>query len=210
MKRSYVLTGLALVAAVALISTAIAGPGGGGSGLLAGVAKKAKRGPRGPAGPAGAAGAQGAQGAQGTPGTPGTPGGPGITSIPTNLASSDPTDIDLTGPMTVLGPVSVTQTVGSRLVVTASLSLYQSNNAGSIDARCHIDRDGNQLGQIGQITTTQANEKIEMTLVGSIGVGAGSGTHNMSIICDDNNQVPAGSQQILFDRGDLAVFEFPS
>ena len=76
MKRSYVLTGLALVAGVALVTTAVAGGGlgSGGKGPSAQPAAKGKRGrpgPPGPAGPAGLAGPQGAQGAQGVPGQSG-------------------------------------------------------------------------------------------------------------------------------------------
>ena len=60
MKRSYVLTGLALVAAIALISTAIASSGDSGKGSPAQVAKKGRRGPPGPAGPPGTNGTNGA------------------------------------------------------------------------------------------------------------------------------------------------------
>jgi hypothetical protein len=86
MKRSYVMIGLGLVAAIALISTAIAGPGGGSGAkdpsATAAKKKKAKPGPPGPQGPAGPQGPQGApgqkgeqgvQGIQGNQGTPGTP-----------------------------------------------------------------------------------------------------------------------------------------
>src|SRR5215208_5865323 len=74
MKRSYVLIGLGLVAAIALISTAIAGPGdGSGDNASAEAKKKVRRGPPGPEGPAGPPGAKGDQGVPGTPGTPGTP-----------------------------------------------------------------------------------------------------------------------------------------
>jgi hypothetical protein len=86
MKRRYALTGLGLVAAIALVSTAIAG-GGLGSGEkdspAKAAAKKKKKakpgppGPQGPAGPTGAAGATGATGATGPPGTQGVQGTPG-------------------------------------------------------------------------------------------------------------------------------------
>jgi hypothetical protein len=76
MKRRYVLTGLGLVAAIGLMTTAIAASGGSdGKTQLAEVAKKKAR--RGPPGPQGPAGPQGPQGAPGTPGTPGTPGANG-------------------------------------------------------------------------------------------------------------------------------------
>jgi hypothetical protein len=70
MKRSYVLIGLGLVAAVALISTAIAASGGPGENPAAHAAKKKKvlRGPPGPQGPPGPAGAPGAPGAPGAAG----------------------------------------------------------------------------------------------------------------------------------------------
>jgi hypothetical protein len=78
MKRRYVLAGLGAVAAVALISTAIAASGGTGKGPSAQVAakKKLKRGPAGPQGPPGPPGAQGAPGTPGAPGDPGDPGTP--------------------------------------------------------------------------------------------------------------------------------------
>jgi hypothetical protein len=77
MKRRYVLIGLGMLAAVALVSTAIAGSRSGGksgaisakskSTTVAQVAKKkkVKRGPAGPQGPPGPAGAPGAPGAPG-------------------------------------------------------------------------------------------------------------------------------------------------
>jgi hypothetical protein len=83
MKRSYVLIGLGLIAAVALVSTAVAGSDGGGTATAA--KKKVRRGPPGPQGPAGppgpagqagpqgARGPQGIQGLQGDQGVPGTP-----------------------------------------------------------------------------------------------------------------------------------------
>src|SRR5262245_14280531 len=64
MKRSYVLMGLALIAAVALGSTAIAGGGL----AVTSAKKKVKRGPPGPPGTAGPAGALGATGATGATG----------------------------------------------------------------------------------------------------------------------------------------------
>jgi hypothetical protein len=78
MKRSYVLIGLGLVAAIALISTAIAGPGGGSkkqtSAQVAGKKKKkAKPGPPGPPGPVGPAGPAGAAGAPGANGVDASP-----------------------------------------------------------------------------------------------------------------------------------------
>jgi hypothetical protein len=79
MKRSFVLTGLGLVAAIALISTAIAGPSGSagsGSPAKAAAKKKGRPGPRGPAGPTGPTGPQGPQGAQGIQGNQGNPGTP--------------------------------------------------------------------------------------------------------------------------------------
>ena len=83
MKRRYALAGLGLVAAIALVTSAVAGIGGGGSGAsdeqqasAAAKKKKAKPGPRGPAGPAGPAGAQGTSGAPGGQGQIG-PQGPG-------------------------------------------------------------------------------------------------------------------------------------
>ena len=60
MKRSYVMIALGLIAAVALVSTAIAGAGDGTGATTA--KKKGKKGPRGPAGPAGPAGANGVSG----------------------------------------------------------------------------------------------------------------------------------------------------
>jgi hypothetical protein len=86
MKRSYVLTGLGLVAAIALISTAIASSGDSGKGSPAQVAaKKGRRGPPGPAGPPGPPGSQGQQGIQGIPGTNGTNGATSVTVRTTSL-----------------------------------------------------------------------------------------------------------------------------
>jgi Collagen triple helix repeat (20 copies) len=81
MKRRYALSGLALVTAVALVSTAIAGgvPGAGSGDERATTAAKkkkpkAKPGPPGPAGPAGAQGIQGIAGPTGPTGATGTTG----------------------------------------------------------------------------------------------------------------------------------------
>jgi hypothetical protein len=86
MKRSYVMIGLGLIAAIALISTAIAGPSGGSGGkgpsAAAAKKKKAKPGPPGPQGPAGPQGAQGAQGAQGQQGVQGVQGNQGLPGTP--------------------------------------------------------------------------------------------------------------------------------
>lgn len=92
MKRRYALTGLGLVAAVALVSTAVAGgvPGSGSDGDGAATAakkKKAKRGPAGPPGPQGVQGAQGPPGADGADGTNGTNGTNGATSVTTRTAA---------------------------------------------------------------------------------------------------------------------------
>ncbi len=83
MKRRYVLAGLGLVAAIALVSTAIAGGLGSSQGPYAETAKKkVKRGPAGPPGPPGPQGIQGPPGEQGQPGEPGEPGQPGSPGTP--------------------------------------------------------------------------------------------------------------------------------
>ncbi len=87
MRRREVLTGFALVAVVALVGTAIAGPGGD-RGPDGKAAAKGKRGPRGPAGPAGPAGASGAQGAPGAPGAPGINGFGTVQYVEQNFAGS--------------------------------------------------------------------------------------------------------------------------
>ena len=80
MRRRHVLTGFALVAAIALVGTAIAGPDLGGTGAKK-AAKKGKKGPRGPAGPAGPAGQAGPAGPPGTSGAPGSPGVNGFGTV---------------------------------------------------------------------------------------------------------------------------------
>jgi hypothetical protein len=86
MKRRYALTGLGAVAALALVTTAIAGGGlgsGDGPSGKAAAKKKAKPGPPGPAGPQGAQGPQGPQGPAGANGTNGTNGTNGATNVTT-------------------------------------------------------------------------------------------------------------------------------
>jgi hypothetical protein len=75
MKRSYVLLGLGLVAAIALISTAIAVPGSGSDKQTSAqaAAKKGRRGPPGPQGPAGPTGPAGPAGAAGANGLDANP-----------------------------------------------------------------------------------------------------------------------------------------
>lgn len=105
MRRREVLTGFALVAVVALVGTAIAGPGGD-RGPGANAAAKGKRGPRGPAGPAGPAGAAGAQGAPGAPGAPGINGFGTVRYVEQNF----PDDITagfFTGDMQVFCPAGL-------------------------------------------------------------------------------------------------------
>jgi hypothetical protein len=84
MKRRYVLIGLGSFAAIALVSTALAGGSGSSNGPSAQVAakKKAKRGPAGPQGPPGPQGLQGPPGAPGAPGKQGEPGQPGTPGTP--------------------------------------------------------------------------------------------------------------------------------
>lgn len=87
MKRRYALTGLGLVAAIALVSTAIAGgvPGAGSSGKNAAASAKKKKvkAKPGPPGPQGPQGIQGPPGANGTNGTNGTNGSNGATNVVT-------------------------------------------------------------------------------------------------------------------------------
>ncbi len=72
MKRSYVMIGLALIAAVGLISNAVAGSGSGHDSAQS-AAKKGRRGPPGPPGPQGPQGIQGVPGQDGQDGQDGTP-----------------------------------------------------------------------------------------------------------------------------------------
>src|SRR5262245_22888392 len=80
MKRRYVVTGLGLIAVLALVTTAIAG-GGIGSGGNGPSAKSAAKGKRGPAGPVGPAGPAGPAGGPGTPGSPGAAGRSALTPL---------------------------------------------------------------------------------------------------------------------------------
>lgn len=78
MKRGYVLIGLGVVAAVALVSTAVAGSGSSAEKpAVVAAKKKVKRGPPGPPGPQGQQGPQGLQGAPGQQGEQGEQGEPG-------------------------------------------------------------------------------------------------------------------------------------
>ncbi|MGH2957272.1 MAG: hypothetical protein ACRDL6_09790, partial [Solirubrobacterales bacterium] len=94
MKRRYVLTGLGLVAAAALVSTAIASSGGKAAGDKAPTAetskkkkKKVKRGPPGPPGSPGPQGLRGLQGVQGARGPQGVPGTPAATNVVTRRST---------------------------------------------------------------------------------------------------------------------------
>jgi hypothetical protein len=123
MKRKYVLGGLAGVATIALVSSALGGPS-----LQSLVQKevakqlsaaqtaksKSKRGPRGPAGPAGANGANGANGAPGATGAAGGPVGGGLlTGLITAMPSTGVTFGAVTGISTATASLANIETQSS-------------------------------------------------------------------------------------------------
>ncbi|MGH2956089.1 MAG: hypothetical protein ACRDL6_03750 [Solirubrobacterales bacterium] len=142
MKRRYVLTGLGLVAAAALVSTAIASSGGKAAGDKAPTAeaskkkkkKKVKRGPPGPPGPQGLRGLQGLQGVQGARGPQGVPGTPAATNVVTRRSTFSVGTDNNNG-------VTVTCQPGERVVAGGyGVDQSQSTVVAAIDTRTLSNR----------------------------------------------------------------------
>jgi hypothetical protein len=143
MKRRYVLIGLGLLAAIALVSTAIAGSGDASKGPSAKVAKKKKvrRGPPGPPGPPGPAGPPGAEGAPGEPGAPGAPGVSPVLAFAEINGSTAPNTVIDNSASGIADANVVRQAAGLYCIyglsftpklIVASPALYPSNVGGEV------------------------------------------------------------------------------
>ncbi len=130
MKRRYALTGLALVAAMALVATAIGGPRLGSSDQSGATKAAKKRGPRGPAGPAGPAGTAGSQGPQGPAGVAGANGFGTMqyiaTDHPVNLGDGANSNVEDSAPC----PVGLRPTGGGVETSPATVRVNTTRPAG--------------------------------------------------------------------------------
>ena len=189
MRRSHVMTGFALVAVVALVGTAIAGPGGG-PGDATVSAKKGKKGPRGPAGPQGQRGPQGPQGLQGAQGVQGAQ-GPSTSSFGT--ANPEPDTADIGATATNLVTTSVTTPAGN---VIGHASLVLGGTAGT-DVECTIKVNGVDAGLIVKERISSAFHTVSFT--GGLAVAAG--THTVAASCRRSS----GAGTIAFTQGNLTA-----
>jgi hypothetical protein len=168
-QRNHVLFGFALVAVIALVGTAVAGPDlGGGSGVekaasggnakKAAKKKKAKPGPRGPAGPAGAQGAPGASGAQGPSGLP--PAHAQIIATSGNPTNSvhEPTSSGVTDANVVRQGAGLYCVYGLPFTPRhAQISMSVVNSQAN--AEPYIDVTTNQFGESGNCPNTPTVEQ---------------------------------------------------
>ena len=192
MRRSYVMTGFALVAVVALVGTAIAGPGGG-PGDAKVAAKKGKKGPRGPAGPQGPQGPQGQQGQQGPQGIQGVPGAPGPSTSSFGTANPEPDTADIGAAATNLVTTSVTTPAGK---VIGHASLVLGGTAGT-DVECTIKVNGVDAGLIVKERISSAFHTVSFTG----GVAVAAGTHTVAASCRRSS----GAGTIAFTQGNLTA-----
>ncbi len=176
MRRSYVVTGFALVAVIALVGTAVAGIGGPGEGPGAESAAKGKgkRGPRGPAGPAGPAGSQG---------PPGPP-GPFATSA---AYAGDANDNEIALTFENLVTANITTSASSILIATGSITVAADATAGTVEVECGMAFDGSVEGA----TVSQR-------------VVDGSGTEVVTVTYGDGPLPPGLHQVSIACRGDTA------
>ena len=205
MKRRYALTGLGLIAALALITTAVAGGGLSAGGKQASDEKapsanaaakkkvKAKPGPPGPAGPAGPAGPTGPTGPQGLDGPTG-PTGP-------SHAEVNKDDGNVSVPDTADTLLSVDVEGGNPYMFWAKVRM---TSVGGL-ASCELRTGGATVQDLNPqvpIPST-ANGGLEIVLMGADDLPAGNQT--VDFRCGDNNTgVTATNIRLLVQRvGDL-------
>jgi hypothetical protein len=203
MKRRYALTGLGLVAAVALVTTAVAGGGLGSGGKApddngpsadtAAKKKKAKPGPPGPAGPAGSTGPTGPAGPAGTPGAQG-PVGPSEAEVnkdPGPQAVPDTTD-------TI---VSVQVDGGSPYMFWAKIRMVSTGGLASCELRTGGATVQDLNPQVPIPTTAEGGRQI--VLMGADDLPAG--TQTVELRCGDSNSAVTYSNVVLLVQrvGDL-------
>ena len=189
MKRSYALMGLALIAAVALGSTAIAG-----GGLGARSAKKARRGPPGPAGPAGQ---------PGTPGTPGTPGATGATG-PSNAEIERDANLSVPDAMGTLQ--SQTVQGGSPYLFWAKARMTSTSGVGNV--QCELRTGGATVQDTFGSTPapTAGNGGRDIVLFGADDLPAGSQTVEFRC-ADAGGDVTASNARLLIQKAGALVID---
>ena len=175
MKRRYVLTGLGIVASLALITTAIAGGGIGTDGKNAQSAKKGKKGkpgPAGPAGPAGAAGQTGPQGPQGIQGIQGNEGtqGPPVTELLACRAANGTACPAAEGANSNV--TSVTKIGTGQYAITFNQSVVGCNAHAQLGA----------AGETATITANPGNNDIRVITYSSAGAVADH-TFRLAVFC---------------------------
>jgi hypothetical protein len=191
MKRRYVVTGLGLIAVLALVTTAVAG---GGIGSGASTSKSKVR--RGPPGPAGPQGQQGAQGSPGSPGAPGTPGAPG----PSNAVIER--DASLSVPDTMGNLQAQTVEGGSPYLFWAKA--HMTSVGGNVT--CELRTGGSTVQDtIGVVPVpTSANGGVQITLIGADNLPAGP--QAVEFRCNDNNTgVGASNVRLLIQKAGALV-----
>jgi hypothetical protein len=201
MKRRYALSGLGLVAAIALVTTAVAG-GGLGSGdkgpsAKAAAKKKAKRGPPGPAGPAGPPGPAGPAGSTGAPGLAGPTG-------PSNAAIER--DSSVTVPDTMGNLQAETVEGGSPYLFWAKARMNSTSGTGNV--QCELRTGGatvqDSFGSTPAPTT--ANGGRDILLMGADNLPAGA--QAVEFRCADaGGEVSASNLRLLVQRAGALVVD---
>jgi hypothetical protein len=192
MRRTHVLMALVAIAAVGVISTAVAVDDGGEATTAA--KKKAKRGPAGPPGPQGPQGPAGPQGAT----------GPAVPLSNTSFAAegNDITDIG-TGPLadnsqTMVG-ANVEASGNGSVTGTASVTVTAATAAADIE--CQFRIAGTLTNGVSNLETLTVGELSLVTFTGGRTVGPGE--HDVDAQCRE----ASGAGTINFLQGNVsAVF----
>ena len=113
------------------------------------------------------------------------------------VASSNPTDFDLTLSTQEVLSATITLTGTRRIMAAASLTLYADTSGDLIFCRMQID--GTDAGQTANAVTPDVNGyDIQMPVLGSR--TADAGPHTVRVMCNED-----GDDNV-FDRGDLLVW----
>jgi collagen triple helix repeat protein len=180
MKRSYVLIGLGLVAAVALVSTAIAGDSSKGSSAQVAAKKKVKRGPAGPPGPVGPPGPAGPPGAQGEQGIQGIQGNQGDQGVPGTPATRLLACVALNGTL-------CTATEGANVGLNGAVTHTGGSNSYVVHfnqsvAGCNGMAQGVLAGSVVTGTANPTNNDISVQTFDAAGAAAERG-FRLAVFC---------------------------
>jgi hypothetical protein len=194
MRRSYVVAGFALVAAIALVGSAVAGIGGTGDrqDVKSSAKKKGPRGPRGPAGPAG------------PQGPPGPPGSSAAFSNAAAFASVGPTTNELGTTfedLVTIPPTDLTTSAANSVVIgTGSVQIAEVGTPLPADVECQIVIDSDPVGV--SVTERLDVDIAVRTVTVSQGAQVGPGSHSVSMAC---RNISGGGTTLNFEQGNITA-----